>query len=160
MRSAPSSARARAWSRALPSVMRATCRWVLMAVSGLRNSWAASPVRRRSRSMALPIRWSNWFWVSSKGCSSLGNGWICKGSRESALRRIKASRMRLSGASPWPMPSQSRHRQPSSATPTGTEAASRIDMFNASRSICRSAVVMRRSPRASVKLRHGAPSII
>jgi hypothetical protein len=51
---------------------------------------------------------------------------------ESALRRINASRMRLSGSRLWPMPSHSRHRHPSMATPTGTEAASRIDRFNAS----------------------------
>lgn len=44
--------------------------------------------------------------------------------------------------------------------PTGTEAAKRIDILSASRSIWRSAVVMRTSPRARVKLRQGAPSII
>ena len=42
--------------------------------------------------------------------------------------------MRLSGAKPCPMPNHSNNKQPTSAMPTGTEAASNTDRFNASRS--------------------------
>ncbi|SVJ67238.1 Uncharacterised protein [Klebsiella pneumoniae] len=158
-RSAPSSAWARACSAAAPSVMRATCRWVLIAVSGLRSSWAASPVRRRSRSMAWAMRWNNWFWVSTSGFSSLGRAASSSGSSESAPRRVRASRIRLSGARPWPAPSQSRARLPSRATVTGTAAATTTERCSTSRSSRRSAVLTRRSPACTVKLRHSTPLI-
>ena len=51
---------------------RATCAWIFSAASGVRSSWAASAVNRRSLSRGLRIRANRRFRFSTSGATSTG----------------------------------------------------------------------------------------
>ena len=79
-----SNACSRKWASSPASC--ATSVWIRKAASGLRNSWAASDVKRRSRNKVAEVRSKNWFkfLINGKisvGKLSVGNNDVSSGGR-------------------------------------------------------------------------------
>ena len=90
-RSQPSSVCCRALRRCVSFVScRATCAWARMAAMGVRSSWAASAVKRRSDSSSVSMRWNKAFSASTMGSISEGAPSTCTRSSASGRRSSSA----------------------------------------------------------------------
>ncbi|MNV42137.1 hypothetical protein D3C71_1337980 [compost metagenome] len=91
-----------AWRRSAASWVRCTTsHWALTAAKGVRNSWAASAVRRRSCSISVPTRASKPFIASVSTFSSPGTCELAKGVASSGRRRSNCFDRSRTGRIAW-----------------------------------------------------------
>ena len=127
----------------------ATCTWVLMAVSGVRSSCAASALQRRSCARAASMRASRSLRLATSGASSSVSRPACTGVGSCGGRCSSAWRSRCSGRSVCVVMNQVSPTMAASARAKGRMSACQAERTSAARVSRRSAVATRRPSSSS-----------